>query len=376
MNAIELHDVAKAFGRTAVLNGVSLSVPAGSMTAVLGASGSGKTTLLRLVAGFEQADAGTITIGSDVVDDGRTVVRSQHRGVGFVPQDAALFPHLTALRNVAFGLRRADRKRAFELLDMVGLAPLRDRYPHQLSGGQQQRVALARALAIRPRVVLLDEPFGSLDATLRSDLRRDVARILVEAGTTTILVTHDQDEALALSSRVALLAGGEILACADPKQLYRNPPGLEAAASLGDANIIAAHSENERAVCSLGTIPVCGVGHRVADGPCLLLLRPEQLILHLHRRDGTARGTVSDVQFHGHDALAHLTVPHASVNGSGDVAAADHLLARVPGDLPLAPGHPVWIEVAGLARAWPSTGDSANIKGGQDDDRSASPVGR
>jgi iron(III) transport system ATP-binding protein len=374
MNAIELRDVKKAFGRTSVLNGVNLSVPAGSMTAVLGSSGSGKTTLLRLVAGFEPADGGTITIGTDVVDDGRTVVRSQHRGVGFVPQDAALFPHLTALRNVGFGLARADRKRASELLEMVGLAALGDRYPHQLSGGQQQRVALARALAIRPRVVLLDEPFGSLDATLRSDLRRDVARILTEAGTTTILVTHDQDEALALSSRIALLAGGEILASADPKQLYRNPPGLEAAASLGDANIVSAVSENERAVCSLGTIPVCGVRHRVADGPCRLLLRPEQLVLHLHRRDGTVRGIVRELQFHGHDALVQLSVSRPSANGSGDPAAVDQLLARVPGDLPIAPGHHVWIEVAGLARAWPAD-DSSGTEGGRDD-RSASTVGR
>jgi iron(III) transport system ATP-binding protein len=351
MNAIELHDVRKSFGSTSVLHGVSLSVPAGSITAVLGASGSGKTTLLRLVAGFEQVDEGTITIGADVVDDGRTVVRSQHRGVGFVPQDGALFPHLTALKNVGFGLPRGDRKRALDLLEMVGLGELANRYPHQLSGGQQQRVALARALAIRPRVVLLDEPFSSLDATLRSDLRRDVARILHEAGTTTILVTHDQDEALALSSRIALLAGGEILASADPKVLYRNPPDLKAASSLGDANIIAAHTEKERATCSLGTIPVCGVGHRVPDGPCLLLLRPEQLILHLHRRENAVRATLEELQFHGHDALARLTVERPSDNGAAP--SADQLLARVPGDLPVAPGHHVWVEVAGLARAWP-----------------------
>ena len=350
MTAIEIHDVNKRFGQTSVLKGVTLSVPPGAITAVLGASGSGKTTLLRLIAGFELLDSGSIAIGGEVVDDGRTIVRSQHRGVGFVPQDAALFPHLTALKNVAFGLSRADRGRAHELLEMVGLASLQDRYPHQLSGGQQQRVALARALAIRPRVVLMDEPFSSLDATLRAEVRRDVARILIEAGTTTILVTHDQDEALAMSNRVALLAGGEILACADPKVLYRNPPGLEAAASLGEANIIAAFSENERATCSLGVLPVCGVGHRVDDGPCRLLLRPEQLVLHVHRRTGTVRATVRDLQFHGHDALAHLSIPASSDNGNG---ASDQLLARVPGDLPIAPGNDVWVEVSGLARAWP-----------------------
>jgi iron(III) transport system ATP-binding protein len=352
MTAIEIQDVSKRFGQTTVLTNTTLSVPPGSITAVLGASGSGKTTLLRLIAGFELLDGGSIAIGGEIVDDCRTVVRSQHRGVGFVPQDAALFPHLTAVKNVAFGLPRSDRGRARELLEMVGLAELADRYPHQLSGGQQQRVALARALAIRPRVVLMDEPFSSLDATLRADVRRDVARILTEAGTTTVLVTHDQDEALAMASRIALLAGGEILACADPKQLYRNPPGLAAAASLGDANIIAAVSERERATCSLGVLPVCGVGHHVEDGPCRLLLRPEQLVLHVHRRDGTVRATVRDLQFHGHDALAHLTVPAAGQNGAGENGATDHLLARVPGELPIAPGQDVWVEVAGLARAW------------------------
>jgi iron(III) transport system ATP-binding protein len=176
-----------------------------------------------------------------------------------------------------------------------------------------------------------------------------VARILSDAGTTTILVTHDQDEALAMASRVALLAEGEILACADPRQLYRNPPGLAVAASLGDANIIAAHTQNERAVCSLGTLPVCGVGHRVADGPCRLLLRPEQLILHLHQRGGTVRATVGELQYHGHDALARLSVTASNGNGPS----TDQLLARVPGDLPIAPGQDVWVEVAGLARAWP-----------------------
>ena len=178
MSAIELRAAAKSFDTTAVLRGVDLTVPVGSFTAVLGASGSGKTTLLRLIAGFERLDSGSISIGDRMVDDGTRTVSPQHRGVGYVPQEGALFPHLTVIGNIAFGLSRRDRTKAEHLLELTGLRELRKRYPHQLSGGQQQRVALARALAIGPQVVLLDEPFSALDASLRGDLRRDVARIL------------------------------------------------------------------------------------------------------------------------------------------------------------------------------------------------------
>lgn len=215
MSAIELHGVAKSFGATPVLSDVELMVPDASITAVLGVSGSGKTTLLRLIAGFEELDAGTIAIGGRVLDDGRNRVNPQHRGIGYVPQDGALFPHMTAFGNVGFGLPRRERGAAMDLLELVGLAGLQRRYPHQLSGGQQQRVALARALAIRPRVMLLDEPFSSLDAPLRAGLRHDVAKILADAATTTVLVTHDQQEARALADRIAVLDGGRMLARAE-----------------------------------------------------------------------------------------------------------------------------------------------------------------
>ncbi len=215
MSTIELRGVAKSFGTTPVLSDVELTVPDASITAVLGVSGSGKTTLLRLIAGFEQIDAGTIAIGGRALDDGRHSVNPQHRGIGYVPQDSALFPHLTAIGNVGFGLPRRERRAAVNLLELVGLAGLERRYPHQLSGGQQQRVALARALAIRPRVMLLDEPFSSLDAPLRAGLRRDVAKILTDAATTTVLVTHDQQEARALADRIAVLEDGQMLARAE-----------------------------------------------------------------------------------------------------------------------------------------------------------------
>ncbi len=246
----------KSFDTTAVLSGVDLTVPVGSITAVLGASGSGKTTLLRLIAGFERLDSGTMSIGDRTVDDGRRTVAPQHRGVGYVPQEGALFPHLTVIGNIAFGLSRRDRTKAEHLLELTGLSELRKRYPHQLSGGQQQRVALARALAIGPQVVLLDEPFSALDASLRGDLRRDVARILRETETTAILVTHDQDEALALADQIALLVDGRVRASAAPRSLYRDPPDAETATAIGEANLLAAETSAELARCALGSIAI------------------------------------------------------------------------------------------------------------------------
>ncbi|HEY1467301.1 MAG TPA: ATP-binding cassette domain-containing protein, partial [Acidimicrobiales bacterium] len=176
MTSLYVTDVHKAFGSHAVLSGIDLNVPEGSLAAILGPSGSGKTTLLRVLAGFERADQGTIVLGDHVVDDGHRFVPPERRGIGYVPQEGALFPHLSVLKNVAFGVPRRERaaRKLDELLEMVGLSGLGGRYPHQLSGGQQQRVALARALAIRPGIVLLDEPFSSLDAGLRSSVRADV----------------------------------------------------------------------------------------------------------------------------------------------------------------------------------------------------------
>jgi iron(III) transport system ATP-binding protein len=344
MSAIELRGAAKRFGDTAVLTDVDLAVPVGSITAVLGASGSGKTTLLRLIAGFEKLDHGTLKIGDQLVDDARRSVSPQHRGVGYVPQEGALFPHLTVTANIAFGVSRSERARVAELLELIGLSGLAKRYPHQLSGGQQQRVAVARALAVRPGVVLLDEPFSALDASLRTELRRDVARLLTETGTTTVLVTHDQDEALALADQVALLADGRVIASAPPRELYRDPPDASTAASIGEVNILPAHTHAAQAQCALGLIPLRADESESVDGPSRLLLRPEQLILALRSSGRATRGAVVELQYHGHDALALVQL-------------SDHaeqvLLVRVSGDLELVPGQEVWVEVVGPGRAWP-----------------------
>jgi iron(III) transport system ATP-binding protein len=347
MSTIDLHGATKRFGETAVLTGVNLSVPTGSITAVLGASGSGKTTLLRLIAGFEQLDTGTLRIGERILDDGRRAVSPQHRGVGYVPQEGALFPHLTVTGNIAFGLARADRGKVRELLDLTGLAGLHKRYPHELSGGQQQRVALARALAVGPDVVLLDEPFSALDASLRADLRRDVARILAETRTTTVLVTHDQDEALGLADQIALLADGRVLAAAAPRELYRDPPDAGAAASIGEVNILSAQASGPHASCVLGVIALRSNGSAPLHGPSRLLLRPEQLVIRLSATEQATLAAVVEVQYQGHDALAQLRVSGAS---------EQLLLARIPGDLELEPGQAVWIEVVGPGRAWADLG--------------------
>jgi len=337
MSTIQLRGLAKRFGDTPVLHNIDLTVPDGSTTAVLGASGSGKTTLLRLVAGFDQVNAGTVVIGGQVVDDGRRSVRAQHRGVGYVPQEGALFPHLTVAGNVGFAVPRRERARVDELIELVGLTGLGRRFPHQLSGGQQQRVALARALATRPRGVLLDEPFSSLDASLRAEVRHDVARVLAETATTTVLVTHDQDEALEMADQIAVLRHGHIVACADPRALYHDPPDVTAATAIGEANILAAEVDGDEARCVLGSVALPAAA---VDGPCRLLLRPEQLVLHLDATEGAVKAVVQDSQYHGHDMLVGLVVDGAP------------LLARVFGDLVLTSGQPVWVEVRGAGRTW------------------------
>jgi iron(III) transport system ATP-binding protein len=333
----------KSFSTQPVLRGVDLDVPAGSFTAILGPSGSGKTTLLRILAGFDRMDAGSVVIGGQVMEDGRRFVRAQRRGIGYVPQEGALFPHLTVADNVGFGMPRRERKEIAHLVELVGLEGLERRYPHQLSGGQQQRVALARALAIKPKVVLLDEPFSSLDASLRDGVRRDVAHILAEANATTILVTHDQDEALGLADQIAVLVEGSIVAIDDPRSLYGDPSDLAAAVLIGDANIMEAEMDNGKARCVLGTVDVAPREAGSGEGSVQLLLRPEQLAIHVEPEDGRVQATVIELQYHGHDALVRVAI---------DAPGTQAFSARVPGDLALSPGQPVWLTLRGPGRVW------------------------
>ena len=305
MTSLHVTDVHKAFGSHAVLTGIDLTVPDGSFAAILGPSGSGKTTLLRVLAGFERADRGTIALGDQVVDDGRRFVPPERRGIGYVPQEGALFPHLTVLRNVAFGVPRRERaaRKLDELLEMVGLSGLGDRYPHQLSGGQQQRVALARALAIRPGIVLLDEPFSSLDAGLRSSVRADVQRVLREQGTTALLVTHDQDEALSLAQQVAVIRHGRVGQSGSPQNLYAHPGDPGIARFLGDANLVPCTVEGTMATTPFGLLPVRAGGTATASRHSIALVRPEQLAVSLDPHGPGLTARVVRNQFHGHDTV-------------------------------------------------------------------------
>jgi iron(III) transport system ATP-binding protein len=258
---------------------VDLEVSAGELVAVVGASGCGKSTLLRLVAGLEVPNAGEIRIGGRTVAGGRTWVPPERRGVGMVFQDFALFPHMTAVENIVYGLAsipRAERRpRARAMLEMVGLSGLEHRYAHQLSGGQQQRVALARALAPEPSLLLLDEPFSSLDTSLKRTLREEIAEILRRTGTTALFVVHDAEDVLVLADRAAVMQAGRVLQQGDPHTLYRQPTTEYVARFFGETNVLAGVPNGEGFETELGLVPCAAAA--TCRGAVRLCLRPEDL---------------------------------------------------------------------------------------------------
>jgi iron(III) transport system ATP-binding protein len=274
------------------LRGVSFDAPEGSVTAVLGPSGQGKTTLLRLIAGFERVDEGCIEIDGDLVGSTQAHVRPDRRGVGIVPQDGALFPHLTVAGNIGFGLPRGKETRVAEMTRLVGLEGIGDRRPSEISGGQQQRVALARALAPSPHLVLLDEPFSALDAGLRAGIRDEVIGILRQTGTTTLLVTHDQEEAMSIADHVVVLLNGVVAQQGSPTDIYESPASVEVARFIGDANLLSAQVSKGIASHVLGSQPC---DHD--DGEATILVRPEQLAI---AGDGRP-GVVERRAYYGHD---------------------------------------------------------------------------
>jgi len=277
--SVSLRDLTRVFGATRALNEMSLEIAPGELVALLGPSGCGKTTALRIVAGFEYADAGEVLI------DGKDIsgVAAAKRDMGMVFQSYSLFPNMTALDNVAFGLRMrkvgggARRKQAAELLDMVGLSPQAGQWPHQLSGGQQQRVALARALAIEPRVLLLDEPLSALDAKVRLQLREQIRTLQQRLGTTTLFVTHDQEEALSMADRVGVMRAGRLEQVAEPAELYSRPATAFVAEFVGTMNRLPAELGGGGTVVTvLGTTVPAQEGGP-SSGPVDALVRPENL---------------------------------------------------------------------------------------------------
>lgn len=273
---VELRGVVKDYGVNRVLHGVDLDIAPGEFVSLLGPSGCGKTTALRVLAGLEPATEGAVVL------DGRDVSRvaTNKRDIGMVFQSYSLFPHLRVLDNTAFGLRRrgvrpsAARQRAGDALDLVGLGHLADRYAHQLSGGQQQRVALARALVTEPRVLLLDEPLSALDAKVRVQLRDEIRRIQLRLGTTTVFVTHDQEEALAVSDRIAVMSDGRIEQVGTPEDLYLRPAGPHVAAFVGLSNLVPGVAHAGTAIVWGQAMPVL---EPAGDGAVDVFLRPENL---------------------------------------------------------------------------------------------------
>jgi iron(III) transport system ATP-binding protein len=307
-----------------------------------------------VIAGFDRADSGSVRLHGDLVDDESHFVESAERRIGYVPQDGSLFPHLSVQANVGFGLARRNRrgKRVAQLLDMVGLSGFAERYPHELSGGQQQRVALARGLASEPSLVLLDEPFSSLDASLRASVRRDVRQVLKDSGTTAILVTHDQDEALSLADQVAIIREGRIRQCAAPALLYARPATPELAREFGNSNFVNGVARAGAVETSLGTLELedsSFLDGTIADGMNLLVLvRPEQLVLSEHTREDRATARVLDTEFYGHDAVVRVRA-----TGSESLL----LSARTPNPIRLPRvDDEVCLEVLGPVVAWPRDG--------------------
>jgi iron(III) transport system ATP-binding protein len=310
--AVRLTGLRRHYGDIAAVDGVDLEVRQGEMLTVLGPSGCGKTTMLRLVAGLERPDAGTIEIGGRRVAGRGGSVPPERRRVGMVFQDFALFPHLSVRENVGYGLRGDPDAavRVAELLELVDLPDAANRMPHELSGGMQQRVAIARALAPRPAVVLLDEPFSNLDAALRTQLRGDVREILRAAGTAAIFVTHDQDEALTLADRTAVMVRGRIEQCATPETVYGEPATAFVATFVGIANLVHADCVGGIGRTALGPVKLVGRERRM-EGRALAVIRPEHLDLDEAPDSAAGRGSWRVVRrrFAGSEILLEVAGP-------------------------------------------------------------------
>ncbi|WP_327323485.1 ABC transporter ATP-binding protein [Streptomyces sp. NBC_01210] len=324
---VEFRGLRRAFGSTVALDGLDLTVEPGELIALLGPSGCGKTTALRVVAGFEEPDAGEVLVdGEDI-----TRVPANRRDAGMVFQSYSLFPNLSARDNVAFGLRvrkmpAAKRNaRAAELLALVGLPEHGDRYPHQMSGGQQQRVALARALALEPRVLLLDEPLSALDAKVRLSLREEIRRLQLSLGITTIFVTHDQEEALSMADRVAVLNAGKLEQCAAPAELYERPATPFVAEFVGTMNRLPGRMADDGLVEVAGSrLPVDGDAPETSEVE--VLVRPENVTV---TADPDGDATVVSASFLGSVTRVLLDLPDGS-SVKADLASRD-AGALVPG---------------------------------------------
>jgi iron(III) transport system ATP-binding protein len=317
MTSLRLHDISKRFGTTIAADRVAFDLGDHELLALVGPSGCGKSTVLRMIAGLYPIDEGCVELSREVVDDGRSALPPERRGVGLVFQEHALFPHLSVDGNVGFGVRSGDRaQRVAEMLELVGLGEHGGRYPHELSGGERQRVALARALAPRPRLLLLDEPFASLDPNLRTRIRDDVAEILRRTRTPAVFVTHDQNEALAIGDRIAVMRDGRIRQLGSPEDVFHRPVDRFVASFMGEAAFVPLAEAIDQ---------IAGVEPSVAAPGAtagVLMLRPDDVTFHV---DDRGRATVVAAEFRGSTWCYRLRLPSGV-----DVLSVRSHLDRVP----------------------------------------------
>jgi iron(III) transport system ATP-binding protein len=337
MTTLRIDGLTVTFASRPVLNELNLEVPSGAFAAVLGPSGCGKTTLLRAIAGFIPPFSGTIRFGEQLVSVSSIVVPPERRKVGYVAQEGALFPHLTVAENIGFGVtdQKIKADLVAELLQLIGLSKFANRMPTELSGGQQTRVALARALAPEPKVMLLDEPFSALDAALRDDLRAEVSELLKARKTTTLMVTHDREEALVVADVVALMRTGQIVQTGTPAEVYHNPVSPEVAISTGDVLLLDSTKD------AAGNISSVFTPTNLTDATAgKLVIRPEEIRITSAAAGISAQ--VVDLDYYGHDAVVHLD------------AAGSRIDVRIAGPMTFKVGDRVGLEHVGPIRWFPN----------------------
>ena len=328
MPLLEINDVSVSFGDTEVLSGITLELESKQLLAVLGASGAGKSTLMRLIAGFDSVGAGSIVLDGEILSDSSKTVAPEKRSIGIVPQDSALFPHLNVSQNIGFGLsvlsKEAKAERVGELLRLIRMEEFASRMPQELSGGQVQRVALARALAPRPKLVLLDEPFSALDAELRGQLREEVRQVLRAEGATAVLVTHDQEEALSLADRVAVLREGKIIQVGSPSEIYNSPADVGIATFLGESVLVDGKISGGKILTDLGSLSAL---NNVAEGATgVVAIRSENFYL---QPNPTGDSEVVGRVFFGHDALVEVQTPKLRIRARSNGPFAPEVGMRV-----------------------------------------------
>ena len=342
MTSLSISHLSVKFGDREIITDLSLELGEGEIASLLGPSGCGKTTLLRAIAGLIQPDAGTIRFGSKLVGVSSVVLPPSKRGTGYVPQQGALFPHLSVAKNISFGLDREQYSKSevsritSEMISLIGMNGLEDRMPYQISGGQQMRVALARALAIKPKLILLDEPFAALDAAFRDELRTEVIGLLRSLGSTALLVTHDREEALVSSDRVILMRDGQVAQSGTPEEVYETPNSAQTAASTGDVLTLPAVKTSSGVV----SYPLSASGVQSGqDHSGYVVIRPEEIRVSKDSGNGH-QGVLTHIDYYGHDAM--LTI---DLDGSHTI-----IRARVAGPAEFIVGTKVYLEHVGPIR--------------------------